>query len=675
MILALVAWILYPSGAYLTRAASPRSATVNIVYWALLLSLLVLVSFLLDWARTRFWHTEQPAWISLLIALPVAGSIVVYYAALVGSPRELNGFGVSEQFAGHIFRALVILLPVLFLAGTDLAEIAGEIGGFIAGFTESWKPQKRWPLALMCCIALPAAFISAVWRYRFQFQLVVSIPTPALLYALLFGLIVALLLAANAKIFKLAKWHAVEVPFTACVAAALFIAGGHELSNFLQYRYGYPVTEATRIDFSWHRFGGDLSGLQIAQPDDWNTFTTGNGVTARPNSGPDWRNDTARFYAACLRQPATDWREQPSREVHEAFGFFAPKDLSDIRLPDRGEDDRYAFIQFKERAPDGAPLEWSGDFWFRQTTGCLWVLGGISVSRYYFSYYQPIFLKMVKSLEPLAAEAPPQPVRFSSLQERVAGTIGYVLPFVLFMIAGNLLGELSAEPGQRSFWQTLKRVAKDAKSSTRNAWEWENVTPVVSALFYLNTVGVFAAAFGAYSLLPASKLIEDPIGELQAVLAVASGGALVAALVIRPSKSSRELLKALLALNVGLLLLMFAYRAYGYGSSLAEESLKMQGIVLFIALFWDLMMSGKEFTNPENHGFTREVRILLYAGYIMLLSTCILFFSSQQLANSGEAAGRFFEAENVVARGILLLGVPVLFSRVLVEFCRNRGSG
>ena len=109
------------------------------------------------------------------------------------------------------------------------------------------------------------------------------------------------------------------------------------------------------------------------------------------------------------------------------------------------------------------------------------------------------------------------------------------------------------------------------------------------------------------------------------------------------------------------------------GASKAKRVWRPQAVVLVVALSRDLLMSGKEFTNPDNHGFSRDVRVLLYVGYIMLVCTCVLYFSSQTLGDTNTPSERFFEAERVVQQGIVLLGTPYLLARFLIRFCSALG--
>ena len=59
--------------------------------------------------------------------------------------------------------------------------------------------------------------------------------------------------------------------------------------------------------------------------------------------------------------------------------------------------------------------------------------------------------------------------------------------------------------------------------------------------------------------------------------------------------------------------------------------------------------------------------MLAFCGYIMLVATAVLFFSSLRVRNLGTALEPQFESEAWPALGILQLGVPALLCRVAVR--------
>jgi hypothetical protein len=85
-------------------------------------------------------------------------------------------------------------------------------------------------------------------------------------------------------------------------------------------------------------------------------------------------------------------------------------------------------------------------------------------------------------------------------------------------------------------------------------------------------------------------------------------------------------------------------------------------------------MSGGEVTNVEGRRFPRNTRILLYAGYTMLVSTLVLFFGPVT-PNSiiGQPDLFFVFNPDLWPRyGLLLLGVPLLVTNFVLGVSRGR---
>src|SRR5262249_30686273 len=120
------------------------------------------------------------------------------------------------------------------------------------------------------------------------------------------------------------------------------------------------------------------------------------------------------------------------------------------------------------------------------------------------------------------------------------------------------------------------------------------------------------------------------------------------------------LLVELLQLNIAFLFLAGFLWIYNGVSWAGDKTVWAQAALLVILKLWDLLISGKDVTNVNGRVFQRRFLLLLYLGYIMLVSTAILHFSSQRLADSTQSMEQFFEAETLLGQGILWLGSPLL---------------
>lgn len=166
---------------------------------------------------------------------------------------------------------------------------------------------------------------------------------------------------------------------------------------------------------------------------------------------------------------------------------------------------------------------------------------------------------------------------------------------------------------------------------------------------------------GSHDSLP---LTSAPTAQALRALQVFVSGAtvLVATLfLVRGMTGIRShLLVELLQLNIALLFLGGFLWFYSRLSLAGEKTVWAQAALLVILKVWDLLISGKDVTNVNGRVFQRRFLLLLYLGYIMFVSTAILHFSSQQLADTTLGIDRFFEAETLLRQGILWLGSPLL---------------
>jgi hypothetical protein len=154
------------------------------------------------------------------------------------------------------------------------------------------------------------------------------------------------------------------------------------------------------------------------------------------------------------------------------------------------------------------------------------------------------------------------------------------------------------------------------------------------------------------------------LSALIAVAAIAAG-----VLAIRPGSlarrfdlaGARRLAAQALASLVIIAGLLFLY-AYAVGRG--ERSQMIRGVIVVLALTWDLATAGATL-NPagEHHAFPRASRVLIFAGYLILIATCVFMFGDVTLASGNRYTG--FDTETIVANGLALLGGALVISRAL----------
>jgi len=80
-----------------------------------------------------------------------------------------------------------------------------------------------------------------------------------------------------------------------------------------------------------------------------------------------------------------------------------------------------------------------------------------------------------------------------------------------------------------------------------------------------------------------------------------------------------------------------------------------QAVVVILALLWDLSLSGQSITNVRTRLLPRHSNVMLYLGYLLLLATEILYWSSLR---SIAPIPNSFDSDRWPAIGLLYLGIP-----------------
>jgi hypothetical protein len=183
--------------------------------------------------------------------------------------------------------------------------------------------------------------------------------------------------------------------------------------------------------------------------------------------------------------------------------------------------------------------------------------------------------------------------------------------------------------------------------------------------------GVFVLAFGTLFVLSDTRqvveeLFDARVGALyslrlpgiQAAVAVATLCWLAVALA--REELERAPLTELVVLGGGLQVLAWLSSLYKTAALVGAQLSIVQAVVILLALSWELIVSGEPVTNGDSRAFPRVSRVLLFCGYIMLVATAVLLFSSLRAHGSGALLEPQFESEGWPALGIVQLGVPVL---------------
>ncbi|HEY1388530.1 MAG TPA: hypothetical protein VGF38_08295 [Ktedonobacterales bacterium] len=200
-----------------------------------------------------------------------------------------------------------------------------------------------------------------------------------------------------------------------------------------------------------------------------------------------------------------------------------------------------------------------------------------------------------------------------------------------------------------------------------------------AAGLYLIVVGLSVIAFaGSISAFGQSATVA--LGGVQFAVALFTLAALAwLALRGRLDAKRSSLVARFFVLNGALLLIGIVYIAIAnagmFVGTFSRGVGPMAAVLIVLAFLWDFLMSGGEVTNVEGRRFPRNTRILLYAGYTMLVSTLVLFFGPVTPKTIIGQPDLFFvfNPDLWPRYGLLLLGVPLLVTNFVLGVSRGRG--
>jgi hypothetical protein len=144
----------------------------------------------------------------------------------------------------------------------------------------------------------------------------------------------------------------------------------------------------------------------------------------------------------------------------------------------------------------------------------------------------------------------------------------------------------------------------------------------------------------------------------------------------RMTETSVPLLAQLFTLNVGVLVIAAILAFFGRTPSAGGRIGGVAALVLVGAFVWDLVTSGRT-TNATGRYFPRHVRIYLYLGYTLLLTTLTVLLAAVSFNNTDTATiyDTAFNQTQYGRFGLLALGVSTLFATFILRMSRAAASG
>jgi hypothetical protein len=226
------------------------------------------------------------------------------------------------------------------------------------------------------------------------------------------------------------------------------------------------------------------------------------------------------------------------------------------------------------------------------------------------------------------------------------------------------------------------------------------------ALLYLTCAGAWIGLTGLIASAADTKLHElqafnMAVGGLAALAAIGTLGYLVARTRInRPSPQAQAArqrhqhkLGMLLVLDLSLLVIWAAAHLYETASRAGSSGPVLLGVVLLLALLWELGSSGTmlnpDMPDPDTPDpdtpdpdtpdpdspdpdtpdplMPHRARVVAYAGFLTLTAAAVLQLATLHSVSTGAPAGSF-ESETTAAAGIVEFGVPFAITAFLVRW-------
>ncbi|MGE0665551.1 MAG: hypothetical protein AB7O49_03235 [Sphingomonadales bacterium] len=134
----------------------------------------------------------------------------------------------------------------------------------------------------------------------------------------------------------------------------------------------------------------------------------------------------------------------------------------------------------------------------------------------------------------------------------------------------------------------------------------------------------------------------------------------------------RRPLLLLLLMNLGMLLLQFLDGVvYEWLRGTAESGVLAAAAIVFVAIVWDILMSGDDITNVDGKLFPRRSRVSLFFSYVMLALAIVVFWGSMEGSEEYMINVRSLaDSDQLVELGIKVLGPTTLLTLLVLRWGR-----
>jgi hypothetical protein len=554
--------------------------------------------------------------------------------AYLGQATRLGGISSSAQRSVSVLELLnitaVVILPMLLIAGADVADFGGALASGIG-----WSLRRR-RLTVPLTAGLAATFLTVILLYLGPRVLV-----PALAVVPVFGIIAAV--AARSRPFP--RW---TKPLPALVLAGILfwlLAVGQVASGLV--RTPRPVLSVS-LTAVFKDPGPPVFSFRAPAACGRSQGLRASAGTAGAGAGVSDCHPLPFFFFEIWTSPGE------SRDPCALPGTVLRREgFSRVRYQPASPDGKWRTCAVNDTGDHrrGAAWTWS-------TAGRTWMTLGLTDDKAgAYEALAPLLRQMRDSVRQSATPAPlPAPPHITGAASAVASAaVRAAAAWVaVAAVAGLIL--------------TLRRQRRDQADL---------------ALLYLTCTGAWVGLTRITAAAAGTSMTEGEVFNRQAgglaALAAVSTLTYLAFLAIRSlahrqqrERASRralfpDRLDGLLALDITLLLIWATAGLYGAASRAGSSRPVLLGVVLMLALLWELAFSGPAL-NPGDatSAMPHRARVLAYSGYLILTTAAVLQLGT--LRSSTGAPVGIFESETLVQAGIIEFGVPFAITIFLVSW-------
>lgn len=579
---------------------------------------------------------------TLAILLLALAALYLALLATTGWMQGSNNLLFQLTIGTQLQTLSFALVPFLFLAGSDFAELGELLASGLASATRAVSARRsNWlTLGLTVIVAATIAYFTR--------------PTITTIrgFALAYGGDLLLATLVGLALFAVLRWGraAIDAPLKVGGLALLLASLGYFALAWCSIAYAAAhtpsVTNVTIADYAIYTPPvGTTPSFSVPYPADWKqSFTQSRGDMLASFNGLDQTFPGAAFVAA--HQDSAANADTASQTLSALLNAEFTTSGSVLSVQDVGGSGSWRELRYTLTDPTGKTLTLVGEAWSRALDGRDWAIIGLTTTASQ-SVNFPVFDEMASAWRPdLLAKVPDvSKGDTGAVIQRIAALFLGLLPLLLGLALG--------------YWM-IRRGAKHERA-------WQTAGAFVAALGLLVGAQQLPNMLQALGLPYTSVWFTGlDVGSLLQAVAIATL-AFVIYVAVRRRGDARwiDLVRLALRLNVGLLfvwLMLLLYdRAIELSKSSADHPLSWAAaLIVLIALGWDLLMSGESFTNRDDERLPRHTRLLLYLGYIMLTATLVMYFSAQQFTHSTFTHESLFESEPWPQLGLQILGLPMV---------------